>query len=181
MAKPSAPSSESLLSATVVKEAIPLRAEKHNPLEEAYLQSYEDSPEDAKVGIQLRVPPEGFVFPDDKGAKEAVALLRRAADKHEGGLRHRVTTPEDGESDGKGTAGFAVYFSWHEKSVRNYTADDVRAWAVLSPNTEDGSPSRDGGGFSELPEKGRVPANITRAYRIAHGLPVKKEDETPAA
>jgi hypothetical protein len=157
----------SLFSATVVEEAVPMRAEKPNPLEGAYLHSYENSPDDAKEGVQLRVPAEGRVFPDEAGAKDAVALLRRAADKHDGGLRHRIVTPEDGTADENGTPGFAVYFTWHEKSARNYTADDVRAWA------------RDNGYGDELPEKGRVPGNITRAYRIAHNLPVKAE-ETPA-
>lgn len=180
MAKKQTETAGNLFSATVVEEEIPLRAEKPNPLEEAYLASYENSAEDAKEGAQLRVPAVGVVFPSEDGAKEAVALLRRAADKHEGGLRHRIVTPDDGTADEHGTPGFAVYFRWHEKSVRNYNSDDVRKWALAPSSNEDGSPSRDGGGFSELPEKGRVPGNITRAYRIAHGLPVKAE-ETPAA
>jgi len=135
-------------------EEVALRAEKPNPLEAVYA---------ASQGRQLRVPPKPHTFSTEGEAIVAVLMLRRAATKVKGGLRVGVK-PEVTE---KGS-GFAVYFRSAERKQRtgpvkrNYTSADVRAWAAEQ-------------GMS-APEGKKIPDDVRRAYRLAHGYPVKTDN-----
>jgi hypothetical protein len=129
-------------------------AEKPNPLEPAYLSSRDNATGEGKdvKGVQFRVPTAGKTFSEEK-AKQALALVRRAASEHKGGARTRIRKEGDG---------FALYFAWKPASERAYTSDGVRTWAG-----EQTPPIA-------VPEKGRIPLDVINQYRRAHGLPESK-------
>jgi hypothetical protein len=145
-------------------EAVPFQASKPNPLEPAYLNSRDRATGDGKdaKGVQMRVPPAGKVFSEDR-AKKALALIRRAASEHKGGARTRIV--EETVND---ATGHALYFAWRPLSTRAYTSADVRTWAG-----EQTPPVK-------VPDKGRIPLDVVNAYRKAHGLPESKGGKSKA-
>lgn len=160
-------SSAGLLTAAPPANPVHLgRVEAPNPLEGAYLASRQDAvkPDGSlgKVGSQLRVPGDAsLVLPDEAQAKVAEGLIQRAARKHEEGVRTSIEAE---------AGGFAVYFTWKRPSVRNYNVKDVRDWANRPEVPGD---PKAGGGY-DLPAEGRVPSDVTQAYRKAHGYKVSE-------
>jgi hypothetical protein len=166
------PDADEDFSAEAAPETVSFResADKPNPLGSAYLSSRDNATGQGPdglptTGVQMRVPPAGKTFSEDR-AKQAMALVRRAASDHNGGARTRIRKEGDG---------FALYFAWKPASERAYTSEQVRAWAG-----EQTPPIA-------VPEKGRVPLDVINQYRTAHGLPEskggarKQTAETPAS
>lgn len=134
---------------TAAPAAAPVIAFKPNPLKNIVQQSIDNGYQP----LEITVP--------DSAVKEACNMLRRAAlpvDK--GGLDcgMRIVTREN--NDGTTVISFQTKA---EKKTRNYTAEDVRAWAKTQP---------------EIPKElygTRVHRDVSRAYRIAHGLETVKD------
>lgn len=95
-------------------------------------------------------------IPDDK-VKDATNYLRRASVKLDCGIEIRT------ERNGDGTT--AVHFQAKaEKRNRNYTVEDVRAWA-------------DEQGYTDAELWPRVQKHVSNAYREAHGFKVATASE----
>lgn len=126
-------------------ENVPARAprdEKPNPLLGAVSASLAD-------GKWKRLP----AIPAE-AAKEADNYLRRAAIKLSCAMKIRKETQDDGT--------VVVHFiGSNERRARNYTVEDVRAWAVEI-------------GYDASDLHPKVHRDISNAYREAHGLKVNK-------
>jgi hypothetical protein len=92
--------------------------------------------------------PKQIVVSTEDDAKQVVSAVRRAAAFRKLGARVKTETYGDGV--------LVSFAAKPRKAGRKYTSEQVRTWA-----REQGV---------ELPEKGMVPAAVSKAYREAHNL-----------
>jgi hypothetical protein len=108
--------------------------EDHNPTEEHVLSTLDNGPLAYDVDTEEEV-------------KTVQGMLRRAAQKHQIGLRQSVSARQGG--------GFTIDFeAKREKRSRKYTHKDIRAWAVAN-------------GWGEV--TGPIPTELRTAFRVANG------------
>lgn len=116
------------------------RVREENPTLEAVQQSLE--------------APQAYDVATEEDAKRVTSLLRRAA--QDLGLGLSQSTSQN--SDGTWTVDFQAN---NNKRQRSYTGDDIRAWYSDNFLTADDTPAVLG--------KGKIPADVRTAYRIANG------------
>jgi hypothetical protein len=112
------------------------------------LQSQFDASAEGLTNGGKEGPPKQVVVSTEDEAKQVVNAVRRAASFRSLGARVKTETYGDGV--------LVSFAAKPRKAGRKYTSSQVRIWA-----SEQGI---------DVPDKGMVPADVSKAYREAHGL-----------
>jgi hypothetical protein len=149
------------------------RDSQPNPIAGILAKSWDMREAGSPVGKSLK-----FDVGNRDDAEEVTRLLRRDSRESEYGVSirylngrgQRVPNVEKTSKDGQTTVKVpdlgkakSVHFAATEKRGRNYTVADVREWLAATGQ--------------DVPE-GRLPKDVTAAYRAAHGLSTGDNDST---